>query len=111
MTRCLLPPSAHVFLALGIVIAGLIAAVVLSHPISARVTDADLHNAQQLGIVKDLNLPPLSGWLITHRKELWFLPGAGHTDAFYKQRTAYMDHAQAFLGGPNRRPCRPNRAN
>jgi pimeloyl-ACP methyl ester carboxylesterase len=60
-------PRTLAYLGIAIIIAGLIAAVVLSHPISARVTDADLHNAQQLGMVKDLNLPPLSGWLITHQ--------------------------------------------
>jgi pimeloyl-ACP methyl ester carboxylesterase len=51
---------------IAVTVAGLIAAVLLAHPISAPVTDADLHAAEQLGIVKDLNLPPLSGWLIMH---------------------------------------------
>jgi pimeloyl-ACP methyl ester carboxylesterase len=48
------------------VVLGFIAAFVLIHPYSARVTDTDLHSAQRLGIVKDLDLPPLSGWLIRH---------------------------------------------
>jgi pimeloyl-ACP methyl ester carboxylesterase len=48
------------------VVLGLVAAFVLIHPYSALVTDTDLHSAQRLGIVKDLNLPPLSGWLILH---------------------------------------------
>jgi pimeloyl-ACP methyl ester carboxylesterase len=48
------------------VVLGLIAAFVLTHPYSARVSDTDLHSAMRLGIVKDLDLPPLSGWLILH---------------------------------------------
>jgi pimeloyl-ACP methyl ester carboxylesterase len=54
------------YFCVAVALAGLIGAVVLAHPISAPVTDADLQLARQLGIVKDLNLPPLSGWLITH---------------------------------------------
>jgi pimeloyl-ACP methyl ester carboxylesterase len=48
------------------VVLGLIAAFVLIHPYSAHVTGEDLHFARRLGIVKDLDLPPLSGWLIIH---------------------------------------------
>ena len=48
------------------IVAGMIAAVVLSHPISRRVTDKDLQSAQQLGIVRNLDMKPLSGWLIVH---------------------------------------------
>jgi pimeloyl-ACP methyl ester carboxylesterase len=57
---------ALVYFSVSVTFAGLIAAVVLAHPISAPVTDKDLQLVRQLGIVEDLNLPPLSGWLITH---------------------------------------------
>jgi len=68
-----------IYSGIAAVCTGLVAAVVLSHPFSARVTDEDLVAARQLGIVKDLDLPPLSGWLIVHpdgvRPTIVFLHG------------------------------------
>jgi pimeloyl-ACP methyl ester carboxylesterase len=68
-----------IYLGIAAVLTGLVAAVILAHPFSARVTDHDLAAARQLGIVKDLDLPPLSGWLIVHpdgaRPTIVFLHG------------------------------------
>jgi uncharacterized protein len=68
-----------IYLGIAAVFTGLVAAVILSHPFSPRVTHEDFLAARQLGIVKDLNLPPLSGWLIVHpdgvRPTIVFLHG------------------------------------
>ncbi|HLH30662.1 MAG TPA: alpha/beta fold hydrolase, partial [Terriglobia bacterium] len=62
--------KAPLYLTAAILVIGLMAAILLAHPLSAHVTDSDLDKARQLGIVKELNLPPLSGWLIVHPKSI-----------------------------------------
>ncbi len=56
------------YFGLGSAIAGGIVGMLFLHPFSPRITDKNLLQAQQLGAVRELQLPPLSGWLIAHRE-------------------------------------------
>jgi pimeloyl-ACP methyl ester carboxylesterase len=79
----------------GSAIAGIVASVVLAHPFSASVTDADLRRVQQLGIVKNLDLAALSGWLVVHpdgvRPTIVFIHGRS------SNRMQMLPVAQAFF--------------
>jgi pimeloyl-ACP methyl ester carboxylesterase len=54
------------YFAVGSAIAGVVFAFGLAHPFSSSVRDSDRRLADGLGTVTELDVPPLSGWLIAH---------------------------------------------